>query len=814
MAVLTLTLTDTAQDGASAATSPGTFDPSEVRAGVSLGTTYTCGWRFPGVTIPQGSVINSALFTPNTPSTPSGSAWGSYKLVSSTNAPAWATTTPSNATKLATGAVTVPTGGGSNINLTAALQAIVNQGGWVAGNAAAVVIDPSGANGAFLARDVSQSGGGAATLVIDYTPAVDTTPPTITSTNAISQVEGQALSHTLTANETVTWSKVGGADAAAFTLSGTTLSLPAQTFGAGPFFVTVRATDTSGNTTDQTITVTITEAYAGPLWRSVGVVAAGFTNIQPQLPSGIVAGDRLIMPCESANQDVTISAPWEAIYVHQGTGTAGGTAATRLYGFTTEATGMDMPPMVMSGGDHMICRIHRFDPCDIDAAVGAVQGTATTAGQIPSLTTTTKHCLIVGMITSATDIGTARFSGIANANLGNVTERSDDSTTQGNGGGIGLFTGEKVSAGATGAWSLTLATSSVQGRMAVALRKKSSGPSPISGNLTQTLAAGAASGLAAVAVAASLLAGLTPSDSYGTGSVQASGVAVSPLAPTTADASGTVGPSPITGSLTVALSPTASSGSGGSAVSGVASVSLGPSTAAGAGSSAVAAASAKQLQPVIAVSAGNAAILAAGNPPLAAATGTGSAAVIITGASASALAPTALAATGSSLPSSTGDVSATLTPASTSGSGAASVQGAVSRTLSPAIASAAGVASVSATSAGSLDSSELAGSGLAPLSGFSATDLPSTTAVGQAQAAVTGVGLVALSAGSLSADGMSGDLPPVPDVRHVRLTSRNRQVDIPARARLVDLAGRPHFSVITARVRAVALMGRNRKPTP
>jgi hypothetical protein len=92
----------------------------------------------------------------------------------------------------------------------------------------------------------------------------DTTAPTITTAAAFTQAENAAWSVVLAANEPVTWSKVGGADQAKFTLAGATLSLPAKNFEApddanadNAYTVTVRATDGSGNVSTKTITVTI-----------------------------------------------------------------------------------------------------------------------------------------------------------------------------------------------------------------------------------------------------------------------------------------------------------------------------------------------------------------------------------------------------------------------------------------------------------------------------------------------------------------------------------------------------------------------------
>jgi hypothetical protein len=109
--------------------------------------------------------------------------------------------------------------------------------------------------------------------------AEDTTPPTITSPNSGSTPEGTPWNMTLTANETVTWAKVGGADAASFTLAGAALSLPAKDYEteAHTWVVQVQATDGFGNaSTIQTITVTITDvAEGGGATRSFGAEGVG-----------------------------------------------------------------------------------------------------------------------------------------------------------------------------------------------------------------------------------------------------------------------------------------------------------------------------------------------------------------------------------------------------------------------------------------------------------------------------------------------------------------------------------------------------------
>jgi len=107
-------------------------------------------------------------------------------------------------------------------------------------------------------------------LSLSVTGAGDTTAPTITSPATASIAEGSPITITLTASEPVTWAKTGGADAAAFTLSGSALTLPARDWEAptdadanNTYVVQVTATDATGNATSQTITVTVTDVTEG-----------------------------------------------------------------------------------------------------------------------------------------------------------------------------------------------------------------------------------------------------------------------------------------------------------------------------------------------------------------------------------------------------------------------------------------------------------------------------------------------------------------------------------------------------------------------
>lgn len=135
-----------------------------------------------------------------------------------------------------------------------------------------VALPPSAAlgDGTYFARARIERGATAGPWSSTLTFVVDATAPAITTNAAQSVNENAVFSVNLAAGETVTWTKTGGADAALFTLSGATLSLPAQDYeapadadGNNTYVVQVTATDTAGNSTNKTITVTVTDVAEG-----------------------------------------------------------------------------------------------------------------------------------------------------------------------------------------------------------------------------------------------------------------------------------------------------------------------------------------------------------------------------------------------------------------------------------------------------------------------------------------------------------------------------------------------------------------------
>ncbi len=113
----------------------------------------------------------------------------------------------------------------------------------------------------------------------------DVTPPTVTSSASFSAAENQNAIGTATANEAVTWSILSGVDSATVNLvSGTgvltfktapNFEAPTDNGANNVYNLTIRATDTAGNTTDQAIAITVTdviETASFTLFRLAGSV--------------------------------------------------------------------------------------------------------------------------------------------------------------------------------------------------------------------------------------------------------------------------------------------------------------------------------------------------------------------------------------------------------------------------------------------------------------------------------------------------------------------------------------------------------------
>jgi MSHA biogenesis protein MshQ len=220
-----------------------------------------------------------------------------------------------------------------------------------------------------------------------------------------------------------------------------------------------------------------------PTFVAAGAVAANTGAITPALPAGIAVDDILLLFLETSNQAITIAnqngGTWTAVANSpQSTGTATNADATRLTVFWSRHNGTQTAPVTSDSGNHQLGRMIAVrgvdttgNPWDITAG-GVEAGNGDTSGSIPGATTTVANALVVAAIaTSLPDAnGTTVFSAWANAGLTGVNERTDDSTSAGDGGALGIATGVRATAGAYGATTVTTSVSTAKAMMSIALR--------------------------------------------------------------------------------------------------------------------------------------------------------------------------------------------------------------------------------------------------------------------------------------------------------------------------------------------------------
>lgn len=204
-----------------------------------------------------------------------------------------------------------------------------------------------------------------------------------------------------------------------------------------------------------------------PTVRSVGTVSSGTGAVTPGAPAGTAANDILVLVVETANQNLPTNPPtgWTTCSnLPAGTGTAATATAVKLHVFWRRLTGAYTAVSIGDSGNHTVSRIMAIqgcitsgDPWDVTAGY---QSTASTALSFPSVTTTDTDRLIVLAAAFDRDANTtANLPALTNGNLTSITERMDNLSSAGVGGGIGCATAGKATAGATGTTTGTITSS-------------------------------------------------------------------------------------------------------------------------------------------------------------------------------------------------------------------------------------------------------------------------------------------------------------------------------------------------------------------
>jgi hypothetical protein len=214
---------------------------------------------------------------------------------------------------------------------------------------------------------------------------------------------------------------------------------------------------------------------AMPTYIGAGALVArtgsGSANIP--YPAGIQANDILVIVSEASDGGLGAAGGWI-----QKANNALGSSGTICSVAWKRATGSEAGNLSHDDGggaiDHWIARMFCFrgavtsgDPFNASSTSNSAASSSVT---FPTVTTTADDCLILNCLTWADDDAGPLAGTPTNASLANVTKRADGGAVNGNGGGIVLITGEKPTAGAVSSTTLTLSTSSGQGRVTLALR--------------------------------------------------------------------------------------------------------------------------------------------------------------------------------------------------------------------------------------------------------------------------------------------------------------------------------------------------------
>lgn len=216
---------------------------------------------------------------------------------------------------------------------------------------------------------------------------------------------------------------------------------------------------------------------AAPVFQAAGAVVEGATAITPGWPAH-QANDIGLMFVDTKNQSIGILPDgWAHVENSpQGIGTAGDTAASMLTVlWKRAASSAESDLSIGDSGAKQLAVILTFRGCietgnPVDVTAGGTEASDTSVS-IPGATTTVNECLIVAAVSAAIDLtSTAQISAWANASLESITERIDNFASGGPGGGLGVATGVKATAGTYDSTTATLATAAAKGLLSLALK--------------------------------------------------------------------------------------------------------------------------------------------------------------------------------------------------------------------------------------------------------------------------------------------------------------------------------------------------------
>lgn len=262
-----------------------------------------------------------------------------------------------------------------------------------------------------------------------------------------------------------------------------------------------------------------------PAWGAIGSLVSGTTGSVTPVAPAHVAGDWLYIVAEHSNASNGI------------TPTLGGGSAFTLRGAQTNTTtlsglalwrakatssSMTIPAIGGNAGqDHIGALV--FTVSGLQNEVGddpaaalvvlnlaAVASTSQTAATLGAINAT--NVLVIDIVSRVTDSAAANFSGWTNSALANLTERFDAGTTDGNGGGFGINTGELAAPATLSATTVTSVSNTRWAAISIALRSTIAASATVTG----VSKAGSAGTITAKGAASATITGVSKAGSAGT----------------------------------------------------------------------------------------------------------------------------------------------------------------------------------------------------------------------------------------------------------------------------------------------------------
>lgn len=204
-----------------------------------------------------------------------------------------------------------------------------------------------------------------------------------------------------------------------------------------------------------------------PTVAAIGVAAKGSGNaVSVSPPAGAVAGDLLLCFVSTENGAQTTPSGYTQI-ANSPQGNSTFAASARLGIFSKVHSGAESAVNVGLTGSHVVAVIIAIRRANTTLNVTAGNNAASsTSVSCPTATTTVPNCLVLAAV--AHSVATT-VSSWANAGLSDFGEIFDDNTTDDDDGGLAIAAGYKDVAGATGATTATIASTSTQGRMTIGI---------------------------------------------------------------------------------------------------------------------------------------------------------------------------------------------------------------------------------------------------------------------------------------------------------------------------------------------------------